>query len=177
MPLSIEPFDSKKHDRNAFDCGVQELNDYIKTEVLEDLNRRACKCWVLIHSDHPKEIGGFYTLSPISIRSLEVPPSESLSKRKDLPRYPEMGGYLLGRMAVSKEHRGKRYGELLLFDAFHRVVNAQVPGVLMVTDPKERTDPQERDARDFYLKYGFRELKSGNRLFIPVFQIAARLGG
>ncbi len=166
----IEPFDPKKHNANAFDCEEPDLNKYIRADILDDLKRRACKCWVLLNSASADEILGFYTLSPISIRSSEIPATEGLSKRKDLPRYPELGGYLLGRMAVSKKYKGKRYGELLLFDAFHRVVIAHIPGVLMVTDPKEG------DVRNFYLKYGFKELKGGKRLFIPVFQLAARLG-
>jgi predicted GNAT family N-acyltransferase len=39
---------------------------------------------------------------------------------KKLPRYPLLPATLLGRLAVSQGHRGRKLGRLLLADAMHR---------------------------------------------------------
>lgn len=84
-----------------------------------------------------------------------------------------MPATLLGRLAVSKEFRGRGIGELLLLDAFKRVlVNArEVASAAVVVDAKD-----ER-ARDFYLRHDFVPLSSQpNRLFYPVKTIEKLFG-
>jgi predicted GNAT family N-acyltransferase len=89
-----------------------------------------------------------------------------------MPRYPNVPATLLGRLAVSKEFRGRGIGELLLLDAFKRVlVNArEVASAAVVVAKDER-------ARDFYLRHDFVPLSSQpNRLFYPVKTIEKLFG-
>jgi predicted GNAT family N-acyltransferase len=84
---------------------------------------------------------------------------------KKLPRYPAVPATLLGRLAVSSDFRGKGIGELLLLDAFKRVLaNArEVTSAVVVVDAKDDL------AREFYLHHDFIPLPSQpNRLFYPV---------
>ena len=55
---------------------------------------------------------GFYTLAATSIAMTDLP--DELTRR--LPRYPSISATLMGRLAVDARHRGRRLGELLLFE-------------------------------------------------------------
>ncbi len=88
---------------------------------------------------------------------------------KQLPRYPRLGAVLLGRLAVAKSAQKQGLGELLLFDAMHRVMHTQIPAALMITDPKDE------NAEAFYRKYGFKSLNS-ERLFMTTKQVGVILG-
>lgn len=164
----IEQLDAAKHDRQSFDCGVAALNDYLREQASQDVKRRAAGCWVLVHVDSPQKVCGYYTLSPesVDIRDLEAVSPAILKK---LPRYPRLGAILLGRLAVDRSQHGKGFGQTLLHDAMLRAVHAEIPSVLMVTDPKDES------AAAFYRKYGFERL-SNTRLFTTMQRIADTLG-
>lgn len=84
---------------------------------------------------------------------------------KKLPRYPNVPATLLGRLAVSIDFRGRSIGELILLDAFKRVLanTQEVGSAVLVVDAKD-----ER-AREFYLRHDFIPLPSQpNRLFYTV---------
>lgn len=164
----IEQLDAAKHDRQSFDCGVAALNDYLREQASQDVKRRAAGCWVLVHVDSPQKVCGYYTLSPesVDIRDLEAVSPAILKK---LPRYPRLGAILLGRLAVDRSQHGKGFGQTLLHDAMLRALHAEIPSVLMVTDPKDES------AAAFYRKYGFERL-SNTRLFTTMQRIADTLG-
>ena len=98
-----------------------------------------------------------YTLSPISILSVDLPPS----LQKKLPRRP-IGATLIGRMGRDLSLRGKGVGEMLLMDAFHKAWKASklVSSWAVVVDAKE-------GARDFYLENEFTPFATQpDRLFL-----------
>jgi ribosomal protein S18 acetylase RimI-like enzyme len=167
-PYAIEPLNPSKHDRQAFDCGVEALNDYLRERAGQDMRRHAAGCWVLFHKDNPETVLGYYTLSPesVDIRELEAASPALLRK---LPRYPHLGAILLGRLAVDQSQRGKGFGEMLLDDAMLRALHAEIPSVLMVTDPKDE------QAEAFYRKYGFERLNA-TRFFTTMQRISDTLG-
>lgn len=160
---------SPDQDRKGFDCGVPELNRYLKERATQDIRRRAAGCWVLVDAQNPKTILGFYALSPEGVATAELPDLEA-ALRKKLPAYKRVGAVLLGRLAIALSHQGKRLGERLLMDAFHRALEAEIPYVLMLTDPKNKK------AESFYEKYGFQPLTPG-RMFIPMVTAAELLAG
>jgi len=166
--IRIEPLDPARHDRQSFDCGVAALDDYLRQQASQDVKRRAAGCWVLVHVDNPEKVCGYYTLSPesVDIRDLEAVSPATLRK---LPRYPRLGAILLGRLAVDRSQHGKGFGQMLLHDAMLRALHAEIPSVLMVTDPKDES------AAAFYRKYGFERL-SDTRLFTTMQRIADTLG-
>lgn len=151
----FEPL-SDQHDRAAFSCGIAALDQYFQGDpIRQDISRKLTNAFVL--TSDGKHVAGFYTLSPLSILSVDLP--EKLSKR--LPKRP-IGVTLLGRMAVHQTLRGKRLGELLLMEALHNAWKASklVASWAVVVDAKE-------GARDFYLKYEFTPFATQpNRLFL-----------
>ena len=128
------------------------------------MKRKAAGCWVLTSVAEPRAILGYYTLSAevVDIRELGAAEPEAV---KCLPRYPRLGAVLLGRLAVAKRRHRMGLGELLLYDAMHRALRAEIPAVLMVTAPKDR------QAEEFYRKHGFQTLNAERR-FITMQRIA-----
>jgi predicted GNAT family N-acyltransferase len=92
---------------------------------------------------------------------------ESLAKK--LPRYPELGATLIGRLARDLSWRSKEIGRLLLLDALRRSarLSAEAGAVVAVTGPKDKK------ARAFYESYGFQALDD-RRLFLTMKEVLAR---
>ena len=72
----------KQHDRNAFDCGVSVLNEYLSKYANQDVKRKAAAVFVLVDRAAPKRVIGFYTLCATSVE-LNLLPTELTKK---LPR-------------------------------------------------------------------------------------------
>ena len=157
----IEPLDNR-HDREAFSCGVEALDRYLQKQAGQDLNKRVAAVFIL--TPDGKTIAGYYTLSAHVVNLADLP--EIVAKK--LPRYPRVPATLLGRLAVSLNFRGQGIGELLLLDAFRRILssNREIASAMVVVDAKDE------NARNFYLHHDFIPLPTQpNRLFYPVKEI------
>jgi predicted GNAT family N-acyltransferase len=143
---------------------VEPLDRYLRAQVGQDSRRRVASCFILTRADEPVQVLGYYTLSALSIALADLP--SSIAKR--LPRYPIVPATLMGRLATDSRHRGKRLGELLLFDACSRVLKSEIATFALVVDAKD--DAAER----FYSRYRFFKLSVGSRrMFLPITEIAA----
>jgi GNAT superfamily N-acetyltransferase len=154
----IEPL-GEKHDRAAFSCGVDALDRYLQKQASQDIAKKVAAAFVI--TPDGEAIAGFYTLSAHVVQLADLPAHVA----KKLPRYPSVPATLLGRLAVNSQFRGQGIGELLLVDAFKRVLaNArEIASAVILVDAKD-----ER-ARKFYLLHGFIPLPSQpNRLFYPL---------
>jgi predicted GNAT family N-acyltransferase len=119
--------------------------------------------------DAQRRVVGYYTLSAYGIRSSELPPAIP----KKLPKYPLIPATLLGRLAVSHEHRGQKLGKLLLMDALYRSwkVATEVASVGVVAEAIDHS------ARDFYLHHEFIPLlEHPRKLFIAMGTIKKAFG-
>ena len=150
---------SEDHDRNAFRCGVEELDEYLRVRAGQDVRRRVAAVFVMVSNDAPTRIVGFYTLSPASIFLNELPPGIV----KKLPRYPMVPAILIGRIAREIEFTG--LGRLLLLDALARSLShtKEVAAAVALVGAKNE------QARRFYERYGFEPvLRTPNRMFLPM---------
>ena len=168
--ISTTVLDKGAHDRKSFSCGVPELDVYLKTRAAQDMKAHASVCWVLpatdddgqnVYHDEPSPIVGFYTLSNLSL-VLKGLPGE-VAKR--LPKYPQIGATLIGRLAVDEQYRGEGWGELLLMDALKRCLHlSKLTGCVFVV-----VDAKDGGAVRFYKKFGFQRFPDQpNRLLLPV---------
>ncbi len=123
----------KHHDRNAFDCGEDDLNIYLKRYARQNHESGGAKCFVATPRDTPARILGFYTLSPASF---EFPRAPSIVTR-GLGRY-DVPVYRLGRLAVDRSVQGRGLGGSLLLRAAERcmTVAQEVGGVALLIDAK-----------------------------------------
>lgn len=162
----IEPLGAQ-HNRADFSCGVEALNRYLQKQADQDASKHVAAVFVI--TPDGGTIAGFYMLSADVISLSDLPDNVA----KKLPRYPNVPATLLGRLAVSKNFRGRNIGELLLLDAFKRVLanTSEVAAAVVAVDAKD-----ER-AREFYLRHDFIPLPSQpNRLFYPVKTIEKLFG-
>jgi GNAT superfamily N-acetyltransferase len=129
-----EPID-KKHDRKGFDCGQDALNIFLQQHARKSHENGASKSYLAIDDSDGKTVYGFYTLSPAQVDFYRVPESA----RRNLGRY-DVGGFRLGRLAVSKTLQGRGLGGQLLIAAARRCVRAsrEMGGTAMMIDAKDR---------------------------------------
>ena len=158
MTLTIQAL-KKQHVKNNFDCGNSLLNDYIKKQAKQDVNRDLSACFVLV--DKENIVKGYYTLSANSIRREDFPDE---LKRKMPPSYADLPTTLLGRLAIDNSLKGKGFGEILLLDALNRSLKtAESLGILAMV-----VDPIDDKAQNFYSKYGFILLPTSGKMFLPM---------
>ena len=154
------------HDRERFDCGVEALNRYLRSQARQEMRRDVAVIYVLAPAGEPATIAGYYSLSSTAVRLVDLP----AAARHHLPRYPLVPATLLGRLAVDRAYGGRGLGERLLIDALQRSLNASrsVASVAVIVDAKD-----ELGAR-FYARYGFTPFPDQPlRLFLPVKTIQA----
>lgn len=150
----------KRHNKNTFDCGIEALNQYLKTQAGQDIKKNVAVTYVLTQ-ENSQEVIGYYTISSIGIFTGELP--EELIRK--LPRYPVMPGVLLGRLAVHKKFQGKKIGALLLVDSLKRSlsISNQIGIVAVIVEAKDKQSVM------FYKYHGFIELpENTHRLFLPL---------
>ncbi|BBU60739.1 acetyltransferase [Methylosinus sp. C49] len=135
----------KRHDRNAFECGEDILDTYLKRYARQNHESGGAKCFVATPRDAPARILGFYTLSPASIEFSRAPSVVT----RGLGRY-EVPAFRLGRLAVDRSVQGRGLGGRLLLRAAERCVTVarEVGGVALLIDAK--SDP----AAQWYETYG-----------------------
>ncbi len=168
--LRFEPLDKKKHDRAAFSCGLESLDKYLKERATQEIKKRVTAVYVL--TPDGKTIAGYYTLSQYAIEAGELP--SQLVQQLHLPRYDKLPATLLGRLARSKEFKGRGVGELLLMGAMKRALehSRNIASVAVVVDAIDE------NARAFYRRYGFLDIPNHpNRLFIPMKTVAHLFSG
>lgn len=164
--------DKAIHDRASFDCGEAELNVFIQTIAAKHMAVGISKTMLLPASvPLPKgkySICAFYTIAPSSIKRDTLP--ESLAKK--LPRYP-VPVFLLAQMAVHLKYHGQGLGKITLIKALEYLweINSRMRAFAVIVDCLNK------NAEQFYLKYGFETLCDHNgktRMFIPM-KIVAKL--
>ncbi len=144
--LEDRALDAGVHDRNGFDCGVPKLNDYLKRLAEQHRRKGVSTPFVLVDTDAPNEILGYYCLSAAQVDAAALHESD----RKKLPRYP-VPCFRLGRLAIRKDRHGQGIGKLLLACAVDRCLKARsdVAAYALIVDAKGE------NARQFYEHYGF----------------------
>lgn len=158
--------DKEKHDRNAFDCGTQALNNYLKMMASQQSKKDNTRTFVLESDKDSSQIIGFYSLAmtPIELKALP--------KKLQKKHQSSTSGGLIARLAVDKNYKGDGFGEWLLIDALRKLLAASdsVAFPVVVVDAKD-------GAKKFYENYGFQAFQYvENKLFITIADIRESLG-
>jgi GNAT superfamily N-acetyltransferase len=144
LPIWHEEPIGKHHDRGAFDCGDEAMNQFLHRHARQSHEKGGAKTYLAV-SDINKKVMGYYSLSPASIAYERAP---EVIKR-GLARY-DVPVFRLGRLAVdlSVQHQG--LGGQLLLAAGRRclLVAAQAGGVALLIDAKNEC------AAEWYTNYG-----------------------
>ncbi len=156
--LRIETL-SKEHNRSNFDCGVPELNQYLKNIARQHINKGISRTFVLIDNAIPAEILGFFTLSFCEVFVEKLP-------RKYAKKYPHKApAAKLARLAVIKERQRQGFGTYMLVNAIERVItvskNLGIIGFFV--------DAKNKNAKSYYEQFGFIPLPDRPlELFLPL---------
>ena len=156
--LKIELLD-KSHNRNQFDCGNTALNFFLQKTARQHMTKGMSRTFVLLDSENPKEILGFYTLSICEVETEYLPPT--IAKK-----YPDqVPAVRLARLAVSIKNQHKGYGNYLIGSAVEKVIliseNVGIIGLFV--------DAKDNHTKEYYEQFGFISL-NGNPLvlFLPI---------
>lgn len=151
------------HDREAFDCGKDALNRYLKIQANQDRKRDLTRCYVLVHEDQPKRILGYYTLSSAAVKSEALPTDHRLP-------YKEIPALILGRLARDVSQRGNGNGSRLLVCVLRECERlAEKIGIHLLI-----VDALDEEAFAYYRSWAFAPLEE-MRLFLTVKDIRATL--
>ncbi|MGL4637795.1 MAG: GNAT family N-acetyltransferase [Beijerinckiaceae bacterium] len=132
VPLWNEQPIGKHHNRDAFDCGDAQLNEFLKRHARQSHERGGSKTFLAVAEDST-QILGFYSLSPASLAYARTPQVVA----QGLARH-EVPVFRLARLAVNKSMQGKGLGGQLLLAAGRRCLRVaeQAGGVALLIDAK-----------------------------------------
>jgi GNAT superfamily N-acetyltransferase len=158
---------NKKHDRDAFDCGEEALNEFLRRYARKSHELGGAKTFLAIDDADNKTILGFYSLGPASVAYARTPEIV----RRGLARH-DVPGFRLARLAVNRRLQGRGIGGQLLLAAGRRclLASAEVGGVVLVIDAKNE------EVAKWYSGYGALPLLDAPlTLLLPLATIEAAL--
>ena len=155
----------KTFDREAFDCGVEPLNEYIQKFALQNQKKDAARTYVV--ADAENRVLGYYTLVFGAVEPDDVPNDIS----SGLGRY-QIPIILLARLAVDLSEKGKGLGGILIRDALLRAVQAaEIAGLRTAM-----VQAKDENARLFYEKIGFKRSPTDQfKLFLKISEVRSNL--
>lgn len=129
--------------------GHADIDRYLHVLALAEQAQGLATVHLAVEPD--QTVVGFFTLSPMSLRLdalVSVLPSLAAGP------YPQVGGYLLGRMGVHAARQGQDIGSALVARAsdLARAQRGQAGGAFLAVDPKDDR------LCGFYARFGFRRL-------------------
>ncbi len=135
LPAWHEEAISKRHDREAFDCGENALNEFLRRYARKSHEFGGAKTFLAIDDADNETVLGFYSLSTASVEYSRTPENV----RRGLARH-DVPGFRLARLAVDRKVQGHGLGGQLLLAAGRRCLAAaeEVGGVVLVIDAKNQ---------------------------------------
>ncbi len=138
-PVPIE----KHHQTGDFDCGTQELNQYLQNYALQNHKAGGARTYAATLGE---KVIGYYSLAFGSVSVEQVPPRV----KKGMGRYP-VPVMVLARLAVDHRYGGMGIGGGLLKDALARAVQASEIGGLRAV----LVHAKDEKAKAFYHRFDF----------------------
>jgi GNAT superfamily N-acetyltransferase len=133
---------SPDHKLASFDCGIAELNDWLKKRAAPNQEAGASRTYVTTDAD---AVVGYYALAAGSVDVTAAPGRF----RRHMPNPIPIA--LLGRLAVDRAYQGRKLGRALFRDAAKRIINAA--GTLGIRGLIVHAISEE--AKAFYVALGF----------------------
>lgn len=160
MPITIEEI-THQHNRKVFDCGINELNQFLQQQARQKTVKNISKTYVARQNSAPTTIIGYHTLTGYSVIT---PPA-----CREYKNYPHpLNAVKLARLAVDRLYQGQRLGEKLLVDAIYRtvLVAQQISAIGLFVDP------MTPEIIPFYQQYDFLSAETGDpsciEMWLPI---------
>ena len=162
----IEPFDPARHNRTAFSCGVEQVDNFFRKTANKLVKADNLRVFVMV--DPAGQLIGFYAINAHKIDYTELPPKYA----RDRPGHGAIPAVYISMIGVDVRFRGQGYGGDLLADCLTRIAmiadNLGVSVVMLDVLDCGNPDLVEK-RRQLYEGYGFTALHSNDmRLFLPL---------
>lgn len=145
---------AKHHNKQAFGCGNDEIDQYLKQMASQHMKKQLAKVYVLAKGE---TIIGFYSLTVITL----------ILELKGYPKH--IPAVLIGRIGVDTTQQEQGIGRLLLAHALKKAKQMSlIGGVAFVV-----IDAKSDELVSYYEKFGFLKTAIPYRLIISVNSIDA----
>jgi ribosomal protein S18 acetylase RimI-like enzyme len=162
----IEPFDPNKHDRAAFSCGVEQVDNYFKRTANKLNKADNVRLWVMTTPDD--EVIGFYAINAHAVSYADLPKRFARIR----PSHGNIPAVYISMIGRDEKFRGGGYGGDLLIDALKSIAIAadQIGISIVMLDVLNCGNPDKTAARkSLYESYGFISLEAESlRMFLPI---------
>ena len=169
-PYNTEPIDLPLTGSEQFDSGVASLDDWLRSTAVTMAKANLGRTF--IWRDEAGLIVAYFHLTPHEVSQEGLPNRNIYGSRRDRP----VPGYLIAKLALSKDLHGQGLGTRLLTQALeHAAIAAKHAGGRLVV-----VDAIDDGAADFYRKHDFKDVRSDKpgrpqRLFRPIKDVFADL--
>lgn len=165
-PIVIEPLDPARHDRAAFSCGIDQVDNFFRRTANKLTKAGNVRTFVMVGPEG--ELIGFYATNAHAIDYTELPERFARSR----PAHGSIPAAYISMIGVDSRFQARGYGGDLLVDCLMRLAGAaEALGIAVVMlDVLDCGDPEKVAKRlALYTSYGFEPLPSnGLRLFLPM---------
>lgn len=162
----IEPFDPARHDRTAFSCGVEQVDNFFKKTANKLAKADNVRLFVMTEPDG--DVIGFYALNAHAVDYADLPPQYGRAR----PGHGQIPAAYISMIGVDARFAGQGFGGDLLVDGLSRIARAaDAIGIAVVMlDVLDCGQPELVARRmKLYSGYGFAPLPSQPlRLFLPI---------
>ena len=171
----IEPFDPERHNRAAFSCGVEQVDNYFQKTANKLAKADNVRLYVMV--DRDGTVIGFYALNAHAVEFTDLPAKFARSR----PSHGNIPAAYISMIGRDQQFHGGGFGGDLLVDALRRIaVAADAIGVAVVMlDVLDCGDPDRvARRRALYEGYGFQSLASNPlRMFMSVSNVRKLIAG
>lgn len=167
----IEPLNPARHDRAAFTCGIEQVDNYFRKTA--NKLAQAGNVRVFVMTGPQGEVIGFYATNAHAVHYANLPKRFARNR----PGHGTIPAAYISMIGVDRRHQCKGYGGDLLVDCLRRIAGAaDLIGIrIVLLDVLDCGDPaRTTQRRDLYASYGFTALPSNPlRMMLPIGDVQA----
>ncbi|WP_208999943.1 GNAT family N-acetyltransferase [Stappia sediminis] len=148
----IEPFDPDKHDRAAFSCGVEQVDNFFRKTANKLAKADNARVYVMAAPDGT--VIGFYSLNAHAVDYQDLPKKYARTR----PVHGSIPAAFLSMIGVDRRYAGQGFGGDLLVDALLRVAQAaeqiEIAVVILERFPRKRDRFRDKNSlQNQYLEH------------------------
>ncbi|OCW57770.1 GNAT family N-acetyltransferase [Hoeflea olei] len=156
-PNIIAPLDPDRHDRAAFSCGIDKVDNFFRRTANKLSSAGNVRVFVLTAPEG--DLIGFHALNVHAVDFTNLPPRYARTR----PDHGSIPAAYISMIGVDSRYQGQGFGGDLLVDTLRRIAGAaESIGIVVVTMDVLDCGDETRTARRkaLYESYGFAPLPS-----------------
>jgi hypothetical protein len=162
----LEPLDPSKHDRAAFSCGIEQVDNFFQKTANKVQKSDNLRIFVMTQGGGP--IIGFYAINSHAVDYTELPRKFA----RDRPGHGAIPAAYISMIGRDLKFIGGGYGGDLLIDCLMRIarISDEIGTAIVMLDVLDCGNAELTEKRaKLYKEYGFQPLPANPmRMFIPI---------